>query len=106
MSTPLLARKMRNKRFFFASFFNLLTFISLPSYARWYQVEVVVFENTATMEGTQEQWPELSALLDLNDTVILSPPVLNESNLKQEDTNLVNNVINVHEIITSDELQV
>ena len=66
--------------------FIFLAFISAPSHARWYQVEVVAFENTATMDGIQEQWPALGSLLDLSDAVILSSPTSNtsKSELKEE----------------------
>ena len=66
--------------------FIALIFISLPLQARWYQVEVVVFENTATMSATQEKWPALSALLDLDNSVLLSSPEVNEKKLIQEET--------------------
>jgi len=49
----------------------LLCLLALPAAARWYQVEVVVFEHLDRAAEATEQWPELAALPDFGNALEL-----------------------------------
>lgn len=44
----------------------VLLFAAAPASARWYQVEVVVFEHSGSAATGDEQWPELAELPDFS----------------------------------------